>query len=114
MMRALLLTLSAFAALSQMSCRHRVVVVEHDVAYASGPREEVVATEAPPAPQKEVIPAAPSPNHVWVAGYWTYRYSGWVWVAGCHILRPRPQAVWVAGHWERHPRGWVWVYGRWA
>jgi len=114
MMRALLLSLAALAALSQGACRPRVVVVEHDVAYSAGSRDEMVVAHEPPAPQKEVVPAAPSRDHVWVSGYWTYAYNGWVWVAGCHILRPRLHAVWVAGHWARHPRGWIWIHGRWS
>jgi hypothetical protein len=111
MIRTLLLVLGA---LSLVSCSRRIVVVEHDVAYSAGPREEMVVAERPPAPEKEVIPAAPSRDHVWIAGYWTYAYNGWVWVAGCHILRPRLHAVWVSGHWDRHPRGWIWVHGRWS
>ena len=111
MMRALLIPL---AALSLASCRHAFVVVEHDVACSDGPREEMVVPVPPPALEKEVIPVAPSPDHVWVTGYWTYAYNGWVWVAGCHILRPRLHAVWVPGRWERHVRGWVWIHGRWS
>ena len=114
MMRALLLTLAALGALTQVCCRHRVVVVEHDAAYSAGSRDELIVADAPPAAQKEVVPAAPSPDYVWVSGYWTRCYNGWVWMPGCHVLRPRHHAVWVSGYWERHPRGWVWVYGRWA
>jgi hypothetical protein len=105
--------LVAVLALSAASCRHRVVVVEHDVAYNEGPREEVVVGEAAPASRVEVIPVAPSVNHVWVAGYWSWRGGSWVWVSGRHVLRPRVGVVWVAGHWARHPRGWVWVHGCW-
>src|SRR6185295_17710946 len=78
MTRAMLLALAALSALPLVSCARRVVVVEHDVAYSYGPREEMVVSEPPPAPQKEVIPAAPSANHVWVSGYWTHAYNGWV------------------------------------
>ena len=79
-----------------------------------GPREEVVVTEQAPAARVEVVPAAPSPNHVWIGGYWMHHGGSWVWVEGRYVVRPRPHAVWVPGHWERHPRGWVWVYGHWA
>jgi hypothetical protein len=114
MTRAMLLALAAVGALPLASCRPHVVVVEHDVAYSSGPREEMVVTERPPALEQEAIPAAPTPDHVWVSGYWTYAYNGWVWVSGCHTLRPRLHAIWVPGTWERHPRGWIWIHGRWA
>ena len=114
MTRTMLLALAALGALPLVSCARRVVVVEHDVAYSYGPREEMVVSEQPPAPQKEVLPAAPSPDHVWVSGYWTHAYNGWVWVPGCHILRPRLHAVWVSGHWDRHARGWIWIHGHWS
>lgn len=106
------LLLVAVAALAAVSCRPRVVVVEHDVAYAEGPRSEVVVAEEAPAMRVEVVPAAPSASHVWIAGYWNWRGS-WVWVAGRHVVRPRAHAVWVGGRWSRHPRGWVWVHGHW-
>jgi hypothetical protein len=112
-MRFALAVLALIAAAPLASCRHRVVVVEHDVAYTAGPREEVVVAEAAPAPRVEVIPVAPSVEHVWIAGYWSWHGGSWVWVAGRYVLRPRPAAVWVAGHWARHPRGWVWVHGCW-
>ena len=48
-MRIALAVLVLIAAAPLASCRHRVVVVEHDVAYTAGPREEVVASEAAPA-----------------------------------------------------------------
>jgi YXWGXW repeat-containing protein len=114
MTRSMLLALAVLGAVSLVSCRHRVVVVEHDVAASSDPRGELVVADPPPALQAEDRPAAPSSNHVWVTGYWTHCYNGWVWVGGCYALRPRLQAVWVAGYWERHPRGWVWIHGHWA
>ena len=114
MLRRVLFALAVVAGVSVVSCRvHRVVVV-HDAEYSSGPREEVIVTEQAPATRVEVIPVAPSPNHVWIGGYWSHHGGSWVWVDGRYVVRPRPHAVWVPGHWERHPRGWLWVYGRWA
>ena len=112
-MRFALAVLVMIAAAPLASCRPRVVVVEHDVAYTAGSREEVVVSEAAPETRVEVIPVAPSVNHVWISGYWSRHGGSWVWVAGRHVVRPRAQAVWVAGHWARHPRGWVWVHGCW-
>lgn len=114
MTRIMLLVLALAAAGSIPSCRVRHVVVEHDVTYTSGAREEIIVTEAPPAARVEVIPVAPSANHLWVGGYWARSGNGWVWVEGRYVVRPRAHAVWVPGHWERHPRGWIWVYGHWA
>ena len=112
-MRFALAVLALIAVAPLASCRPRVVVVEHDVAYTAGPRVEVVVAEAAPAPRDEVIPVAPSTGHVWIAGYWSRHGGSWVWVTGRYVVRPRPAAVWVPGHWDRHPRGWVWVHGCW-
>jgi len=114
MMRRLLFSLILFAWIPLVSCRPRHVVVVHDAEVASGPREEVVVAEPAPAARVEVIPVAPSVDHVWIAGYWSHQGGAWVWVGGRYVVRPHVRAVWVPGHWERHPRGWVWVYGRWA
>src|SRR6185436_15924720 len=84
MTRAMLRTLAVLGGLCLVSCRPHWVVVEHDVASTAGSREERVVADDPPAPQKEAVPAAPSPNHVWVEGYWTHCYNGWVWMPGCH------------------------------
>ena len=111
--RAFLLALIVVGSAPLASCVRRRVIIEHDVTYTSGPREEVIVAEQPPAPQVEVVPAAPSVEHIWVAGYWMHRGGSWEWVSGRYVLRPHRAAVWVPGHWERHPRGWVWVYGRW-
>lgn len=75
--------------------------------------EVVVVSEAPPALRREVIGVAPSAQHVWVQGYWTYRSHRWVWMAGHYELRPRAGAAWIPGQWDRTSRGWVWLPGHW-
>lgn len=76
--------------------------------------EDLTYFEAPPAPQPEVVVGvAPSPNHIWVGGYWTRHRDSWYWVHGRWSARPHPGAVWVDGRWDRHPRGYVWVSGHW-
>ena len=87
------------------------MVRERVPAYATS--ETVVVTEAPPAPQTEVIPVSPGPDYIWVGGYWARQGPRWVWVPGRWNLRPRPAAVWVPGHWVAHRRGWTWVAGHW-
>jgi hypothetical protein len=42
---------------------------------------------APPRPRYEVIPVAPSREHVWVAGHWVWRPA-------------RHHHVWVPGAWR--------------
>ena len=113
MLRRLLFALSLIAAVSAVSCRVHHVVVVHDAEYTSGPREEVIVTEQAPADRVEVIPVAPSANHVWIQGYWTRHDGAWFWVAGGWHPRPRHGAEWVVGHWEARPGRWVWVPGHW-
>lgn len=76
-------------------------------------RRVVVVKKAPPKVRVEVRTAAPSPNHVWVAGHWSWRTGKYVWVGGTWKVRPTSSATWVTGHWTKRPRGWVWVPGHW-
>lgn len=76
------------------------------------PQTVVVAPTAPPAPQVEVVPVAPSPYYGWAPGYWAWN-GGWVWIGGRYVVRPTPGAVWVGGHWGRHGHGYVWIGGGW-
>jgi len=49
--------------------------------------QERVAVRERPAPRVEVIPARPSPAHVWVAGRWERDGDGWVWINGVWVRR---------------------------
>jgi YXWGXW repeat-containing protein len=69
---------------------------------------------APPAVRVEAIPRAPSPRHVWIAGYWTHSGGRYVWVGGRYVVRPRPGAVWVAARWRPHNGQYVFEPGRWS
>lgn len=50
-------------------------------------REPVVVRDAPP-PRMGAIAVVPSPQHVWVPGYWTRRGDDWAWQSGHWELRP--------------------------
>jgi hypothetical protein len=67
----------------------------------------------PPPVRVERVPPLPSPDHVWIAGYWSWNGHAHVWVPGRHHLRPHPRAHWDEGRWVRHERGWHWIEGRW-
>jgi hypothetical protein len=73
----------------------------------------VVAAQAPPPPQTEVVMGAPGPDYVWVDGAWTWNGVAWVWIGGRWVLPPYPHAIWVGPHWERWPHGWHRVPGYW-
>jgi hypothetical protein len=81
---------------------------------AAWARTRVYVRIAPPAPIVEVRAAAPSPRHVWIAGYHRWDGNAYVWVPGRWDLPPAHVSVWVAGHWAQHTgHGWYWVEGHW-
>ena len=84
------------------SCFERVVYVREPPPPPAGESPAVV----------EVVPAAPGPDYVWVAGTWEWQ-DHWVWFPGRYIVRPHPRAVWIGGAWVRHGRGYAWVHGHW-
>ena len=81
------------------------------------PKKEVIIIKeqppAPPAPQVEVQGTAPSPDYLWVPGYWDWNGHDYVWVSGKWTQLPAPQATWVPGHWEQTAGGWMWISGYW-
>ncbi len=82
----------------------------HEVTVYDG---AVEVDQEPPPLQMEIIPAAPSPAHVWVAGTWRWGGAAWAWVPGAWVCRPHPAAVWVSGGWNCRGRRWVWAPGYW-
>jgi len=69
---------------------------------------------APPVPIVETVPVAPSPAHVWIAGYHGWDGRAYVWVPGHYVVPPHPHWHWVAGHWSHHhAHGYYWVEGHW-
>lgn len=68
----------------------------------------------PPAPLAEVRVVAPSPRHVWIAGYHRWDGAAYAWVPGRWDLPPAHRTAWMAGHWSHHAsNGWYWVDGNW-
>jgi hypothetical protein len=79
-------------------------------ATASGPRGELTAREAPPAP---LVPDFEhKAGHVWVHGRWARVNDEWVWQAG-HHERERDGLVYRNGTWERVNGQWTWIAGAW-
>lgn len=74
----------------------------------------VIAPNAPPPAQVEVIPPAPAATAYWEPGHWNWTGEGWAWVGGSYVTRPMPTAAWVPGQWVMQPGGgYVWVAGHW-
>ncbi len=80
-------------------------------AVARGP--SIVVPTAPPAPQSEIPPPAPSPTYVWEPGRWSWNGVQYLWNPGKYVERPTVSATYVPGHWEQYANGWVWYDGRW-
>lgn len=83
------------------------------LAAATASAQIVVRIGPPPAPRHEVIPVAPGPNYVWVAGFHRYDGHAYVWVPGHYVVPPHRHARWVPGHWAHRNGGYVWVEGHW-
>lgn len=72
-----------------------------------------VVTQAPPTPQQDVVSAQPSPKHVWLAGYWTWRNDQYQWMAGHWELPPNVNSTWVAPRWEQQGNSYKFYEGYW-
>jgi hypothetical protein len=77
----------------------------------------VMATAQPrvaPPPQRVEAPTLqPSPNHVWIPGYWKWAGVNYEWNDG-RWVKAKKNRVWVPGIWERSGARWVWKPGKWA
>jgi hypothetical protein len=73
----------------------------------------IVASAEPPAPRVESQPPAPSPNDVWIPGYWNWSNGRYDWVAG-HWERSHNGYTWVPYHWDMVNGQWQLTGGKWA
>jgi hypothetical protein len=73
----------------------------------------VVVTQAPPAMQQEIVLAQPSPEDVWLPGYWSWRDSHYQWIPGRWELPPSPNSVWVAPTWQQQGNAYKFTEGYW-
>ncbi|MFI5197047.1 MAG: hypothetical protein ACHQJD_00365 [Thermoanaerobaculia bacterium] len=56
----------------------------------------------------------PSPQHVWIKGYWHHTGHEWSWIEGRWIEPPHPHARWVAARYERHHGEIRYIPGHWT
>ena len=68
---------------------------------------------APPAPMVEVVPAAPSPRHVWVPGYHRWNGHHHVWVPGTYVVPRGGYHRWEPHRWENRGGRYHFVPGGW-
>jgi hypothetical protein len=83
----------------------------HAEAVTAGPHE-VVVTQAPPPAQAEVVPVAPSVDHVWIRGHWHWDGAAWVWRPGHYEIRRG--FAWVPAHYEQRGPNWIYIEGHWV
>lgn len=67
-----------------------------------------------PAPQQEVITAAPGPSYVWVPGQWERSADEWTWNNGEWVQPPFSNSYWVPGYWQNWGGQYQWEAGHWA
>ncbi|MGC9451369.1 MAG: YXWGXW repeat-containing protein [Oceanipulchritudo sp.] len=73
----------------------------------------IIVTQAPPVPPPEVVVAQPTPHHLWIPGYWTWRHERYEWMAGHWEVPPRPGAQWVNPRWENEGNAYRFFEGYW-
>jgi len=108
-------------------CGHRPIIVQTPAptviqapaapapaaAVATTPPPVVVVDQAPRAPLPETQAPQPSPQDVWIPGYWAWRDNQQQWIAGHWELPPSPGATWVPARWEQRGSEYVFVDGYW-
>jgi hypothetical protein len=68
---------------------------------------------APPVERVEVVPARPSPHHLWTHGYWAWNGRRHIWVPGRYVAE-RPGYAWHESRWEGAGHGhWRFRRGGW-
>jgi hypothetical protein len=84
-----------------------------EVAVQSPPAPaEVVVQSAPPPEQPEVIPVAPSTEHIWIRGHWHWN-GGWVWQPGHYEIR-RVGLRWIPAHYDQRGPAFYYIPGHWG
>lgn len=85
---------------------------DYDPALAEG--QPMDAQLAPPVPQAEAIPVAPSVEHIWIPGHWQWQpnVGRHVWAQGHYVLR-RTGMVWQPAQWHRRGPRWHYIPGHW-
>ena len=88
----------------------------HDVWSHHRPRPHYRVRHMPPPMRHEFRSFCPSPHHVWIAGYWTWRepFGNWFWNDGYWMLPPSPNVVYVGPRYVEVNGGVEYVDGGWC
>jgi hypothetical protein len=96
-----------------MQAQPVVMPVREQVVVEEAVPQEVVVQARPPAERIEVIPVAPSAEHLWIKGNWHWDGLAWVWRPG-HYETRRVGFHWVPAHYSERGNAVVYVGGHWA
>jgi hypothetical protein len=77
------------------------------------PPPVIVVNQAPPAPRAESASPQPSPQHVWIPGYWAWRSNQQQWIEGHWEIPPHPGATWMPARWDQRGSEYVFTDGYW-
>lgn len=103
--------LFGFATLNASSVIHEAFVLR----IVPNPIVQAISM-APPQAYEQEIPPKPSPNLLWIPGYWAWDLGrgDYQWVCGVY-RQPPPNHVWIPGFWKNvGPEGWVRCPGFWS
>ncbi len=73
-----------------------------------------ITTGRPPAPRREVRPARPGPDYVWVGGFYDNDGGRYGWIPGRWERRAAPDAYWIPSRYVRTSRGTIYEPGHWS
>jgi len=76
------------------------------------PPRGVVVNGPPPAPMREERAAPPSPQSVWVSGYWHWTGMQYAWIPG-HWDTPHPGSTWSAPVYSVRDGKYIYETGGW-
>src|SRR5580658_457518 len=74
---------------------------------------EVVTPPPPPPPPSEVVYAQPSPDALWVPGYYAWNGNSYFWISGHWEIPPPGYHRFVAAHWAYHNGDYVYIRAYW-
>jgi hypothetical protein len=69
---------------------------------------------APPVLPVYVQPVCPSPDLMWMPGYWHYGPDGYFWVPGAWVPAPYSGALWTPGYWGFRGGQYIFNEGYWG
>ncbi|MDQ2869731.1 MAG: YXWGXW repeat-containing protein [Acidobacteriota bacterium] len=73
-----------------------------------------ITTGRPPAPRREVRPARPGADYVWIAGFYNNDGGRYGWIPGRWERRAAPDAYWIPARYNRTTRGTIYEPGHWS